>query len=258
MTAAAPLALPDTAPRPRTRLIALALAGWHDHVRITVSTVRGESGSGEQTTMSGRTSTRRRDELLLRLQVGSGDGRPTSMDAYRHARRPGDLERGSHPFWAELERAMTLLEQRDKFGHDLVVRTLVADPLPGADWRRVVAAIHALPYIAGGVSYAVCAPRYALVAALRELDEILPANIVFPREVGDQVEGWNVWLASVKGAASAKQQRSRSYQAACSLRDAHILELSNLAGWSQARIAVELGVHQSTVSRALKRTEAAA
>lgn len=254
--AAAPQKEPVTAPRgDRRRLIALALAGWHDHLRIPASRPMGESGSGEPTTMSGRTSTRRRDELLLRLDRQQAP-KPMSLSAYRRATRPGDLERGSHPCWSELERAMGVLAVRDSFGHRVLVETLVAEPLPGVDWRRVVAAIHALPFIAGGVQHAVSAPRYGLLRALAALDELLPANLSFPREVHDQVEGWSAWLASVKGAASEKQQRSRSYRSASVLRDAHIFELSSLAGWSQARIAKELGVSQATVSRALRREAA--
>jgi hypothetical protein len=256
MTALAPHEVPAVASGgDRRRLIALALAGWHDHVRVPASRPLGESGCGEATTVSGRTSTRRRDELLLCLDARE-TSKPMSLAAYRRASRPGDLERGGHPCWSELERAMSVLAVRDPFGHQVLVETLVAEPLPGMDWRRVVAAIHALPFLAGGVSHAVSAPRYGLVRALGALDELLPANLSFPREVHDQVEGWSEWLASVRAAGSAKQQRSRSYQAATRLRDAHIVELSEMAGWPQSRIAHELGVSQATVSRAIGRAAA--
>lgn len=237
----------------RVRLIALSLASWHDHLPVPGSRVRGESGAGEPTTVSGRQSTKRRDELLLRLEREREDGlrgRPddanvVSMDAYRRSHQGA--------FWQTLSETMTVLSVEDGYGHRLLLHVFVR-PM---DTRGALARCHALATVAGGNvgEGPVETPRYRLVKALVWLDRHLPAGLVFPTTVVEQVAGWEQWLAAIRTRKTDEGRTIRSGADKASLRerDRYIRELTEMAGWTQQRVATHLGLNQSTIQRVLAR-----
>ena len=251
-------AAPNLAPLPeswntrapgRIRLIALALASWHDLDPVTCTKARSTPAHGS----SGRTlSSRDRDALLLRLERDSRIdeqlvGAPDDGNFLGMYRR---MKRGEHPFWRALADAMIVLNIDDPAGHRLLVSTLV-DP---GDARRALARCHALPYVTGGNAHAVDTPRYRLVRALTALNDTLGA-VDFPNEIRDQEAAWEQWLAAVRPrtTSSGRRVKSDADRQALRQRDRYVVELSQLAEWPQTRIATHLGLSQPMVCKILRK-----
>lgn len=233
----------------RIRLIALALASWHDLDPVTCTKARSTPAHGS----SGKTlSSKDRDALLLRLErdsrideqlVGAPDD-ANFLGMYRRMRR------GEHPFWRNLADAMILLSIDDPAGHRLLVFTLV-DPW---DARRALARCHALPYVVGGKDHVVDTPRYRLVRALSALNETLGA-VDFPNEIRDQEASWEQWLAAVRPrtTSSGRRVKSDADRQALRQRDRYVIELSQMAEWTHQRIATHLGLSREAVTKIMRR-----
>lgn len=243
----------------RVRLIALSYANYNNTIPMPGSRIRGESGLAEPPTVTGRTSTRRRDELLLRLERTPEDlepmtGRKDDSNVVAIDRHHRTM---TSPFWATLRDGLQQLQALDGFGWRLVVETLVEPD----DARNAFARIHALKYVAGGqYGSPVATPRAGLVRALMLLDrELLPSGLTFPGFVHAQVESWDAWIAAI---APRKTQSGKIVRASTSdgrdidenayaMRAQYVREL-DLAGLTQAQIATDLGITQQMVSKILK------
>lgn len=249
------LALKPQPAASRIRLIALALAGWHDALPMPGSNIRGESGKGETTNFSKRETNRARDELLLRLEKPEEamEGREDDANVVAIDRH---LDRRLSPFWKTMLESMTVLGVLDSFGHRLIVETLM-DP---RDPRGAFARIHALKYVAGGQpGVPLATPRAALLRALIRLDkELLPHGLVFPAYIHAQVDSWEAWLAAIrpKKTQSGKIVRASTSDGkdvdshAYDMRDRYVRELANY-GLTQQQIATDLGLSQPLVSKIL-------
>lgn len=209
---------------------------WQD-IPVPGSRVRGEAGSGDPTTVTGRTSTRRRDELLLKLDRTDGEGDEGGSLVELAAVRAASHR---HPAFAEVGRAMGRLRKVNPSAWRVLNRRLVGV------CSGNIAEVHALAEAR--------LEEFPLRTALIGLCRLLPEQMGFPREVVAGLAAWEEWLAACRPQSGRKQGQtvaSSISPGAQGQRFAFARALAD-AGVSQKLIAERLGVSQQAVSYMLR------